>query len=107
MSKVLPASARRRKSSTSGRVVQVGPGSPLDAMSAEHRGRLFALLRHGPTVCEELCGRRVHRATLLRWALAGSHGVKLRTVSVGRARHTSREWLLSFWTALSEVRDAQ
>lgn len=106
MSKRLPAAARRRGSSTSGSV-EVGPGSPLDAMSAEQRGRLFALLKNGPAVTEELCGRRVHRATLLRWAIAGSHGIRLKTVSIGRCRHTSREWLLSFWAALGEVRDAQ
>lgn len=81
--------------------------SPLAAVPAESRTRLFPLLRLGPTVVEELCGKRPHKLTLLRWAVAGSHGVKLRTTSVGRARYSSRAWLVEFWNAVDEARRAE
>lgn len=99
-------SAPRRASGDSGRVVQLPEPSPLASLPAEIRGRLFPLLKDGPHVVEQLTGKRPHRLTVLRWAVAGASGIRLRTVSVGRARFTTREWLLLFWQQLDEARRA-
>lgn len=100
-----------RRVHDAGRIVQRAEpdsSSPLATMPAEHRTKLFPVLKDGPRVVAELTsGRPPHRLTVLRWCLSGSHGVKLRTVSVGRCRHTSREWLVEFWQKLAEVRNAQ
>ena len=45
-------------------------------------------------------GRKVHTATLYRWASSGIRGVKLETVQVGGTRCTSKEALQRFFDEL-------
>lgn len=47
-------------------------------------------------------GRRLHRATLWRWALKGVGGVRLQTVSLGTARLTTDADIAAFMRALSD-----
>ena len=51
-------------------------------------------------------GKRVHKATVCRWAKHGLGGVRLETVRVGGSRYTSAEALLRFFQRLSEDRPA-
>ena len=46
-----------------------------------------------------------NRSTVFRWVQKGCSGVCLRTVSVGRTRHTTERWLLSFFEAVAAARD--
>lgn len=48
---------------------------------------------------------RPDRSTVFRWVLKGCCGVRLRTVSVGRARHTTERWLLSFFSEVATARE--
>jgi hypothetical protein len=61
------------------------------------RDQLFALV-DGASVVESLTGTRPHRTALHRWAQRGIAGVRLRTVTAGRRRYTTRRWLL-IWFA--------
>ena len=45
------------------------------------------------------------RSTVFRWVLKGCRGVRLRTVSVGRTRHTTERWLLSFFEEVAAARE--
>lgn len=47
-------------------------------------------------------GKRIHIATLHRWASAGLHGAKLETMQFGGQRVTSEERLKRFFAALSD-----
>lgn len=44
------------------------------------------------------------RSTVFRWVTKGCCGVRLRTVSVGRTRHTTEQWLLSFFDEIAVAR---
>ena len=48
-------------------------------------------------------GKTIHITTLIRWALHGVRGVRLKTVKVGRRRCTTRAWLLEFFEQLALV----
>lgn len=41
-------------------------------------------------------GKRLHRATLWRWALRGARGRKLRTAALGGSRVTCDAWVWEF-----------
>ena len=74
-------------------------------LEAVERGGLFPLLEQGPKVTASLCrGRRPHRTSVLRWSIRGLYGVRLKTVMVGRCRHTTKEWLVQFWHDVDEAR---
>ena len=47
---------------------------------------------------------RPDRSTVFRWVTKGCSGVKLRTVSVGRTRHTTERWLMEFFTKIADAR---
>lgn len=46
-------------------------------------------------------GKKIHVATLYRWANVGLHGVRLETVQIGGHRYTSKEALGRFFQALT------
>lgn len=46
--------------------------------------------------CERRFGRRPNAATIWRWAIKGSRGVRLRTISLGRYRYTTERALERF-----------
>ncbi len=46
-------------------------------------------------------GKPVHPNTLSRWCLRGVRGVRLRSVTVGQQRFTSRAWLDEFLASLN------
>lgn len=48
---------------------------------------------------------RPDRSTVFRWVLKGCCGVRLRTVSVGRTRHTTERWLMSFFDEVAAARE--
>jgi hypothetical protein len=48
-------------------------------------------------------GRRVHVSTIFRWAQKGSKGVRLETIRIGSALHTSREAMQRFCDRLTEA----
>ena len=48
-------------------------------------------------------GRRIHTATIWRWATSGSGGRRLRTVRLGRTHFTSSEWVREFLDFKPEV----
>jgi len=48
---------------------------------------------------------RIDRSTVFRWALKGCCGIRLKTVSVGRTRHTSERWLMQFFERVASARD--
>ncbi len=73
------------------------PDSPLASLDDRTRTALFELVAEGPSVLEEFIGKRHHSRTLLRWALKGVGTVKLKSVTAGRKRYTSRAWLLRFF----------
>ncbi|MFN0008769.1 MAG: DUF1580 domain-containing protein [Planctomycetota bacterium] len=50
---------------------------------------------------------RPDRSTIFRWASKGFCGVRLRTVSVGRTRHTTERWLLSFFDEVACARASE
>jgi hypothetical protein len=52
-------------------------------------------------------GRRLHLATIYRWAQRGLRGVRLEIVQAGGTRCTSEAALLRFFEALSEPRSTQ
>jgi predicted RNase H-like nuclease len=66
------------------------------------RDRLFPLT-DGPTIVEELTGRRLHDTALHRWAKRGIAGLRLQTITVGRRRYSTRRWLLNWCAAVDEA----
>jgi hypothetical protein len=46
-------------------------------------------------------GKHVHKNTVIRWALSGVRGVKLRTTRVGGRRFTCQQWASEFLAALN------
>jgi hypothetical protein len=52
-----------------------------------------------------LLPNRPDRSTVFRWASKGCCGVRLRTVSVGRTRHTTERWLLAFFEEVAAARE--
>lgn len=46
-------------------------------------------------------GKRVHRATVFRWALQGLGDTRLETVKCGGKRYTSRQAIATFFSELS------
>src|SRR6185295_9358812 len=51
-----------------------------------------------------LLPHRPDRSTVFRWVSQGCCGRRLRTVSVGRTRHTTERWLLSFFQEIAGAR---
>lgn len=45
------------------------------------------------------------RSTVFRWIGRGCWGARLRTVSVGRTRHTTERWLLAFFDEVAVARE--
>lgn len=82
----------------------VAPSAPSDVVHAATSEQLVPLLRKAPALVERLTGRRPHHATLWRWATSGCAGIRLRTVTVGRQRMTSRRWLLDFFAGVDDAR---
>jgi hypothetical protein len=48
---------------------------------------------------------RPDRSTVFRWVAKGYGGVRLKTVSVGRTRHTTERWLVEFFIEIAGARD--
>jgi Protein of unknown function (DUF1580) len=48
---------------------------------------------------------RPDRSTVFRWVTKGCCGARLKTVSVGRTRHTTERWLVEFFTEVAGARD--
>jgi hypothetical protein len=46
-------------------------------------------------------GKRLHPKVAVRWALQGSHGVRLRYVAAGRQKLTCDPWVLEFFAAVA------
>lgn len=61
-------------------------------LASEHLIPLTDAPKHLPT----RHGRKIHRATVFRWALKGLQGDHLETIKVGGARYTSVEALMRF-----------
>ena len=66
--------------------------------------RLFPLVAQCPSVVKKLTGRKPDRRTVIRWAVNGCAGVKLKTVTMGRTRLTRRSWLLAFFERTDKAR---
>lgn len=50
-------------------------------------------------------GRALHRSAPYRWASPGGlAGVRLRTVFIGGELHTTEQWLMEFFEAVTEAR---
>ena len=47
--------------------------------------------------------RRLHPKVPVRWALQGSHGVRLRFIAAGRQKLTCDEWLVQFCDAVARA----
>jgi hypothetical protein len=47
-------------------------------------------------------GRRLHPATLYRWATEGCRGIRLETIRIGGRRFTSTQALIRFFEQSSE-----
>ena len=69
----------------------------LDATTED----LLSLADAGRILPRRRGGRRVHVATLYRWAKHGLRGVVLQTLQVGGTRCTSREALQRFFEELT------
>jgi hypothetical protein len=54
-----------------------------------------------------LLPNRPDRSTVFRWVSKGCCGVRLRTVSVGRTRHTTERWLLEFFEEVAAARECK
>ncbi len=76
----------------------------LGVVPADDRSRPFRLFAEGPRVIERLFGLRCHAVTLWRWATEGMVGVKLQTVSAGRALVSTPEWVCQFWDQVDVAR---
>lgn len=61
-------------------------------------------LTEAPKRIPTLAGRRVHRATVFRWALQGLGGTRLDSFKRGGQRWTSKEALAKFFAELSRSR---
>lgn len=61
-------------------------------------------LRDVPAQLPTRAGRRVHLATVHRWALRGVAGQVLRTVSVGGQRATTLRWLSEWMERVAAAR---
>ncbi len=51
--------------------------------------------------------RRLHPKVPVRWALQGSHGVKLRFIAAGRQKLTCDEWLVQFCDAVARAQQGE
>ncbi|MEX2217051.1 MAG: DUF1580 domain-containing protein [Phycisphaeraceae bacterium] len=67
---------------------------------ADHYISLSAATRLAPCKAN---GKRIHIATITRWARRGLRGVRLRTVKFGRTPCTTEAWLHEFFEALAEA----
>jgi hypothetical protein len=77
--------------------------SLLDAIDEADRDRLVALGR-AARIVEEMTSRTTRRGSVQRWAAQGIRGIRLRTVTVGRTRYTTRRWLLEFFVVVDAAR---
>jgi hypothetical protein len=48
-------------------------------------------------------GKPISRFTVLRWALHGRKGLKLKTLVIGKTRCTTDAWAMAFFNALTNV----
>ena len=76
----------------------------LARLPDEDRDRIFPLLADGPRIFATLTGRRPHRTLLWRHAEDGVHGVRLKTITVGRTMMCHPRWLIEHWAAVDEAR---
>ena len=60
-------------------------------------------LREGGAVVESLTGRSPDSSAIHRWASRGIAGEKLKTITVGRRRFTTRRWLLDWFAAVDHA----
>jgi hypothetical protein len=74
--------------------------------SLEAIGELYPLsqLPHRPWMPKKH-GKRLHFTTVLRWALNGKGGIKLRTLMVGGTRCVSDAWAMTFFEAITPSTD--
>jgi len=70
----------------------------MPAPSPLQREELFTLAQATAWV-RDRSGRKVHLATVHRWALRGCRGRRLETLLIGRQRMTSKEALARFFEA--------
>ena len=92
-----------RKAIASRKRLKDAPPAAESVIEAALVDKLFPLLRDGPAVCEGLIGEPRSYSTLYRWAVHGSHGVKLKTMYSGRELLCTRRWLLDYWDALQQA----
>jgi len=67
-------------------------------LSSENVIRLREVPRHVPRGPD---GKRIHIATAFRWAQRGCNGIRLETLQIGGAKHTSVEKLQEFCEKLT------
>lgn len=65
--------------------------------------RMFPLSQAPRRMPRRRSGKRVHTATLYRWAAVGCRGVILETLQLGGTKCTSREALQRFFERLSNL----
>lgn len=65
--------------------------------------RTFPLSQASRKIPRRRSGKRVHTATLYRWAAVGCRGVILETLQLGGTKCTSREALQRFFERLSNL----
>jgi len=78
----------------------------LNVLPLDQHDRLFPLMAEGPVLYEKMSGRRPDKSLVWRHATKGVHGVKLKTVSVGRTRMTTPRWIVEHWAAVEAARSA-
>ncbi len=73
-------------------------------LNIDIRNEQLISLREAPAVLPRVRrGRKLHRATLYRWAKDGRNGVRLETLQVGGTLCTSVEALQRFFRALTPL----
>ena len=78
------------------------PESAPNALDLSH---LYPI-EEAPNRLPRTNGKKIHRATVFRWAKNGIRGVVLQTQLVGRRRFTCDEWVEMFLERVNRANDA-
>lgn len=66
-----------------------------------HQPLQYLALQEVPGILEQRGARRVSTPTVYRWVHKGVRGTKLRTIRIGAAIYSTREWLEQFIAAVT------
>ena len=76
----------------------------LPCEAAQPLLRALFPLAEAPNRLPRRRGRKVHKSAPYRWQSAGIAGVRLQAVLVGGELHTSEQWLLEFFRAVTAAK---